>query len=110
MEYSHLYSQYPTALLDLTANLKKDVDADVIGLVNQYLAYMSEGNIGAANELYNANKDVLESYKIGMKDFNLLLEEVFNIGLHALGNSTLIVSTEQPATMAENGIWYKIIE
>lgn len=109
MEYSRIFgSQFPSSLIEV--GTKKDVDNTVMDLVYQYYTYMNEKNIEAANALYQENKDVLDSYSITMKDFNLLLEESYNIGLNVLQKTTLTVSAEEPATIAENGIWYELLE
>lgn len=109
MEYSRIFgSNFPNSLIEV--GTKKDIDDTVIELVNQYTAYINSGNIGAANTLYQKNKDVLDSYSLGMKDFNLLLEEIHNIGVDVLQQTKIAISLSPPATMSENSIWYEILE
>lgn len=109
MEYSRIFgSNFPNSLIEV--GTKKDVDDTVIDLVNQYNTYIFNKNIEAANTLYQENKDILESYSVGMKDFNLLLEDTYNIGLNILQKTTIIVSDEEPVTMSENSIWYEVLE
>ena len=111
MEYSrHIGSNFPTSVLDPTVFAKKDVDDSVVNLVNQYYSYVLSGDMTTANIYYDEHKDTLDSYKWSMSDVNLLLEEVYNIALTVARNTTVIVSAEQPVTMAKNGIWYKISE
>lgn len=111
MEYSRNFgSNFPTSVLDLETHAKKDVDDSVVNLVNQYYEYVLSGDMATANEYYNEHKDSLDSYKWSMSDVNLLLEEIYNIALTVAQNTSVIVSAEQPVTMAKNGIWYKISE
>ena len=109
MEYSRNFgSNFPSSLIEV--GTKKDVDDTVIALINQYYKYMSSNDIKSANELYQVNKEVLEPYSIKMKDFNLLLEETYNIGLELLNKATIIVNETQPETMSNNSIWYEVLE
>lgn len=111
MEYSRSFgSNFPTSALNLEAYKKKDVDDEVVDLVNQYYEYVLSGDMTGANTYYNENKATLDSYRWSMSDVNLLLEEVYNIALTVAQNSYVIVSAEQPVTLAKNGIWYKIGE
>lgn len=108
MEYSRIFgSNFPNSLIEV--GTKKDVDNTVIDLVNQYYGYISSNNIGAANQLYETNKDILDAYSIKMKDFNLLLEETYNIGLTLLNKTTISVGKEEPISMSENSIWYEVL-
>ena len=109
MEYSRIFgSNFPRSLIEV--GMKQDVDDTVIDLVNQYYTYMNESNVKAANALYQANVEKLEPYSIKAKDFNLLLEETYNIGLHVLQQTKSIISETEPTTMAENGVWYELLE
>jgi hypothetical protein len=108
MEYSRNFgSNFPNSLIEV--GTKKDVDNTVIGLINQYYSYMSSNNIDAANELYQANKDVLDAYSIKTKDFNLILEELYNMGLNLLQKTKIIVDVNEPVTMSDNSIWYEVL-
>lgn len=109
MEYSRNFgSNFPNSLIEV--GTKKDVDNTVIDLVNQYYSYMSSNNIDAANAFYEANKDVLDAYSIKTKDFNLLLEELYNMGLNLLQKTKIIVDANEPVTMSDNSIWYEVLE
>lgn len=109
MNYSRNFgSNFPDSLIEV--GTKKDVDDTVIILVNQYYSYLSSHNLEAANTLYQTNKELLDAYSIGMKDFNLLLEETYNIGLNLLQQTTTTIAPTEPATMGENSIWYEILE
>lgn len=109
MEYSRNFgSNFPNSLIEV--GTKKDVDNTVIDLVNQYYSYMSSNNIDAANAFYEANKDVLDAYSIKTKDFNLLLEELYNMGLNLLQKTKIIVDANEPVAMSDNSIWYEVLE
>ena len=109
MEYSRNFgSNFPSSLIEV--GTKKDVDDTVIALINEYYKYISSNDMVKANGLYEANKEVLEPYSIKMKDFNLLLEETYNIGLELLNKATIIVNENQPETMSNNSIWYEVLE
>lgn len=109
MEYSRNFgSQFPNSLIEV--GTKKDVDDKVITLVKQYYNYMDAKNVEAANTLYQNNKSTLEAYGITMKDFNLLLEEAYNIGLNVLQKLTIVVSSNEPVSMSDGSIWYEVLE
>ena len=109
MDYSRVFgSQFPNSLIEV--GTKKDVDDSVLTLVNQYQNYMESGNFSEANNLYINNKEILEPYRISMKDFNSLQEELYNLGLYTLQQSSIISSSSEPVDMSEGSIWMELGE
>lgn len=109
MDYSRVFgSNFPSSLI--TVGTKKDVDDSVLTLVNQYQKYMESGNRSSANNLYINNKEILEPYKISMKDFNSLQEELYNLGLYSLQQSSIISASSEPADMSDGSIWIELGE
>ncbi len=109
MEYSRNFgSNFPNSLIEV--GTKKDVDDTVVALINQYYEYISSNDMDSANRLYDVNKEILEPYSLKMKDFNLLLEETYNIGLDLLNKTTIIVDENMPISMSENSIWYEVLD
>ena len=100
MSYSRTFgSNYPSTLIQLGTH--KDVDNSVVGLVNQYNAYVQAGNMVAAGNLYNQNKAKLEPYVLNMSYINRLEEEIYNTGLYALSSNSSITSDTEP-TIEQN--------
>lgn len=107
MDFSRIFgSKFPNSLIEV--GTKKDVDDSVLSLVNQYQNYMASGNRSAANNLYLNNKDILEPYKISMKDFNSLQEELYNIGLHTLQQAKTLATTTEPSSMSDGSVWIEL--
>ena len=106
MEYSHNFgSKFPDELIPV--GTKKDIDNSVKTLVSQYYTYIDAGNISAAKTLYDNNKDALKDYSINMEDFNRYEEELFNIGLKVLKQTTNIVNQSEPIDQEKDSYWYK---
>lgn len=108
MNYSRNFgSNFPNSIIP--AGTKKDIENDISYLVKQYYSYIEKRDIDSANQLYNENKTKLEPYKISMSDYNLLQEEIYNIGLYALKQTNLIISASEPADMNEDSTWIELL-
>ncbi len=106
MEYSHNFgSNFPSELIPVGD--KKDIDDTVKDLIIQYDSYISAGNLDSANELYENNKDILDSYAIKMKDINRLEEEIYNTALLALNQIKNVVSETEPISQSVDSYWYQ---
>lgn len=106
MNYSRNFgSKFPESLISV--GTKKDIDDSVNYLISQYYGFIDAGDISAANELYNTNKNALNNYMINMAYINLLEEELFNVSLNALKNAPSIIYPSEPADQMENGYWYQ---
>ncbi|MDE7354995.1 MAG: hypothetical protein K2O06_18405 [Acetatifactor sp.] len=106
MEYSHNFgSNFPGSLIE--AGTKKDVDDTVKELIRKYYACMDAGDINGAYILYNANKEILEAYRIDMNDINRLQEEIYNVSLSVLKGSPSIIGTAEPADQSRDSFWYQ---
>lgn len=104
MEYSHIFgSNFPTEIIDV--GTKKDVDDTVVSLINRYYQYVEANDINGANQFYNENKDVLDSYAITCADWNRLEEEIYNTGTFSLERFTIIVSDIEPESQSVGSYW-----
>lgn len=109
MDYSRNFgSNFPNKVIG--AGTKKDIDSNVSSLIKQYYDYMDKQDVASANKLYENNKSKLSAYKISMADYNLLQEELYNIGIYALKNTKLSISTTEPADMEENSTWIELLQ
>ena len=94
MEYSHNFgSNFPNETIPV--GTKKDIDDTVKELINQYYLCVESGDLASANQLYEENKDTLESYQINMEYINKLEEEIYNTGIFALNSIKSIVSASE---------------
>ncbi|MBQ7781110.1 MAG: hypothetical protein IJ405_03710 [Lachnospiraceae bacterium] len=106
MNYSHNFgSNFPKS--PIAAGTKKDIDDSVKDLILQYYALQEIGNTAAAAALYQENKETLEPYILDSAYFNLLEEELYNVGLTALTTLTTIVSDTEPVAQTTNSHWLK---
>ena len=104
MNYSREFgSQFPSSLIGV--GTKKDIDNSVKDLINQYNAYCDAGDLSSAFNIYEQNKSVLKDYMIDMAYINKLEEEIYNVGLFGLNQTSVIYSDIEPETQAENGRW-----
>ncbi len=105
MNYQRTFgSHYPTECI--ATGTRRDVDDAVIDLVNQYNAFMKQGDIKSANTLLTANQAVLAPYIINTKYLNYLEEEIYNTGIAALSTITQMISDAEPPTQDEGSSWY----
>lgn len=106
MEYSHNFgSNFPNEIIPV--GTKKDIDDTVKELINQYYLCIESGDLASANQLYEANKDTLESYQINMEYINKLEEEIYNTGIFALNSIKSIVSSDIPTSQSVDSFWYQ---
>lgn len=104
MDYSRIFgSQFPNSVISVGS--RKDVDNSVADLVKEYYSYIDSGNINAANELYNNNKTLLEPYTFNSNYFNLLEEEIYNLGVGLLSSMSTIVSGDMPTNQSMDSYW-----
>ena len=104
MEYSNVFgSKFPEKLIDV--GTKKDIDGNVVSLINQYYQYIDSNDINGANKFYNENKDILEAYAVTCADWNRLEEDVYNTGIFSLDRFTIIVSDTEPQSQAVGSYW-----
>ena len=104
MNYSREFgSQFPSSLIGV--GTKKDIDNSVKDLINQYNAFCDAGDLSSAFNIYEQNKSVLKDYMIDMAYINKLEEEIYNVGLFGLNQTSVIYSDIEPETQAENGRW-----
>ena len=110
MEYSRNFgSQYPE--VHMTVSEKKDIDNNVLTLVNQVETYIHDNDLSNAANVLAENASLLEPYIINSEFFNLIQEEIYNIGLLAISKQNSMVSEEQPTTQTVAGsYWMKDIE
>ena len=102
-------SQYPE--VQMIVSEKKDIDNNVLALVNMIEKFINEGNLTDAYKLMNENKSLLEPYNINCDFINLMQEEIYNIGLLALSKQNTMVSASQPTTQTVAGsYWIEDIE
>lgn len=106
MDYSRTFgSTFPNNLISYGNH--RDIDNNVVSLVNQYNAYLQAGNVKQASQLYETNKEMLDPYILNMSDVNRLEEEIFNTGLYALSKSSSVVSDSTPvAELGLNSYWF----
>ncbi len=105
MNYQRTFgSRYPGECI--AAGTRRDVDDAVIDLVNQYNAFMKQGDIKSAHTLLTANQAILAPYIIDTKYLNYLEEEIYNTGIAALSTITQLVSDTEPPTQDEGSSWY----
>lgn len=105
MSYSRTFgSNYPSTLIPLGTH--KDVDNSVVGLVNQYNAYVQTGNMVAAGNFYDQNRAKLEPYVLNISYVNRLEEEIYNTGLYALSSNSSITSPEEPTVEQNVGSYW----
>lgn len=106
MNYSYIFgSNYPTELIPV--GTKKDIDDNVKDLILQYYALIDSGDTDNANALYENNKNILEPYLIDMTYVNRLEEEIYNIGLTVLKQTTNMISAAEPIAQDADGYWYQ---
>lgn len=106
MKYSRYFgSQFPDQLLELRTF--KDVDATVLGLVNQIKTYQLAGDFANAKALIDANATVLAQYMLSPEYINLLDEETRNLEIYAKGNSqSVFYQNEMPLEESSTGdVW-----
>lgn len=106
MNYQRIFgSNYPNECI--SAGTRKDVDDTVIHLVNQYNAYMKQGDIKSADIFFNANQAALAPYIINTQYLNYLEEEIYNTGVAALSKVEAIISDTEPSLQDVGGCWYQ---
>ena len=110
MEYSRNFgSQYP--VVQMAVSQKKDIDNNVVTLVNVIENYVHNNDLENASIFLEVNKDVLDPYIIDSSFFNLIQEEIYNIGILALSKQNSMVSDKQPTTQTVAGsYWIQDIE
>jgi hypothetical protein len=110
MEYSRNFgSQYPE--VQMTVSEKKDIDNNVLNIINQVETYVNNRDLAEAAKLMEENAALLEPYTINSEFFNLIQEEIYNIGLLAISKQNSMVSAIQPTTQTVAGsYWIKDIE
>ena len=107
MNYSRIFgSNFPSECITLGTH--KDVDNTVVNLVNQYNAYVQNGDMVAVSNLYTQNKAKLEPYTLNINYINRLEEEIYNTGLYALSSNNSVISDTEPTI--EQGVgsyWFQ---
>lgn len=104
MSYSKVFgSQFPEQSLIIQE--KQDIDDTVADIISTIQAYINNGSIASAKQLYDSNKNILETYNIDAAFINLLQEEIYNVGLFAKSKQTNLIQSEMPTTQ-EAGFWY----
>ena len=107
MDYSRNFgSLFPSE--SISVGTHKDVDNAIVGLINQYNAYVASGNIASASALYEQNKNALSSYMIDAPYLNRLEEEIYNTGLYAMTNSGTVISNKEPEVEQNVGDYWFI--
>lgn len=106
MEYSRNFgSNFPQSLIPV--GTKKDVDDSVSSLILQYYSFCDKGDMNSAAQLYNNKKNLLEPYIVDSSYFNLIEEEIYNIGVGLLNTTKSIISDTEPISQSENSHWLK---
>lgn len=111
MSYSRIFgSNFPSQSIPLGTH--KDVDDTVVGLINQYNAYVQTGNMVVAGKFYAQNKAQLEPYMLDMTYINRLEEEIYNTGVYAMEqnveNGAPVISDNEPTVeQSVNAFWFQ---
>lgn len=106
MDYSNIFgSQFPNKIIDI--GTRKDVDDSVASLINQYYQFMNHNQLEEATQLYHEHEDTLEPYMIDMKYCNRLEEEIYNVCLLALLNTSSVISPSEPYIQDNDSFWYQ---
>ena len=102
--YSHNFgSNFPSEVIEV--GTKKNIDNVVQSLVSQYYSLIDGGYLDVAKDLYNTNANILKDYIIDMAYINKLEEEIYNVGLKAISDSSTIISNDEPSGQISDGIW-----
>ena len=109
MDYSRIFgSQFPNSVISVGS--RKDIDDTVINLINEYNSFIESGDLSSANDLYNNNKTLLEPYTFNSSYFNLLEEEIYNLGVGLLGSMSTVISDDKPTNQNVDSYWLEDYE
>ena len=104
MGYTHEYSNYPDALIEL--GNYKNVDDSIGGLINEIETYRSQGNYLAATQLVEEYAEDLKKYNIDMNLINKIIEEIRNTQIKALESGQFLSIAEvEPVSVDEGFVW-----
>lgn len=104
MNYSNIFgSNFPNEVIPV--GTKKDIDDSVMDLIKEYYDYIDSGNLTEAANLYNNNKELLEPYSCSAIDYNRWQEELYNLGVAVLNETSTIISDNEPATQSIDSHW-----
>jgi hypothetical protein len=103
--YSHEYSNFPSATIELTNYM--DIDSTVAPIISRIYQLQSSGDYAGANDLIEENWELLKPYSVDMSALNRIIEEIYNTQLYALGSSQQIfISDTEPAVdVPEGSFW-----
>ena len=93
-------SLFPDSILSM--NDKKDIDDSVKDLVMQIYSLIENNKINKAKALRNDHPE-LDDYEVNAADFNLLTEEIQNIGIYTKRLSGTVVLKDEPTLDYETG-------
>lgn len=109
MDYSRLFgSKFPEEPIQL--EIKKDVDDNVISIINDYYSFIEQGQTDKAYDLYDKNRELLDKYSIKADDINRIKEEIYNIGVKVLTGMQTAINPTEPTNQIDGQFWYKIYE
>lgn len=109
MNYSRIFgSQFPSKIISVGS--RKDIDDSVKLLIEQYYEFINSGDMNSANDLYNSNKDILEPYSFNSDYFNLLEEEIYNLGIGLISSMSTVISNDEPTNQSINSYWLEDYE
>ena len=105
MNYQRAFgSKYPAECI--ASGYHRDIDNNVIALVNQYNEFILQKDTASAYNLYKNNESILKPYVIDMAYINYLEEEIHNTGIAALLTQNTIVSATEPGEeQITNSYW-----
>lgn len=93
-------SLFPDLILSM--NDKKDIDDSVKDIVMQIYSLIENNKINKAKALRNDHPE-LDDYEVNATDFNLLAEEIQNIGIYTKRLSGTVVSKDEPTLDYDTG-------
>ena len=101
-------SLFPDSILSI--NDKKDIDDSVKDIVMQIYSLIEANKISDAIELRNSHQE-LKDYNLDASDFNLLAEEIENIGIYSKRLSGTVVDKNKPELEYDiNSFWIQPID
>lgn len=101
--YTHEYSNFPNALIELTDF--QDIDDSLAPLVNKIQYLQSQGKMGEAAKLIRENSDLLGNRIVGSAWYNMIIEEIRNAEIYALQAQQHVYTCEEEPDCLPNDIW-----
>lgn len=101
-------SQFPDVCLKM--NTLKDIDDTIAPIITTYYEYLNSNDYAGAAQYLESKKTEIDDYWMDAAKFNLLAEEVYNIGTFInYKRGTIISETEPTGQFEPNTIWIQPI-